>query len=65
MPNKTGSTNTNLVASVNGHGRVKSPFLHEKATRTTPQTSPSLFTREIFKRSDEALNRLKASRINE
>ncbi|XRG80055.1 hypothetical protein V5E38_07045 [Rossellomorea sp. GAMAL-10_SWC] len=64
MLNKTGSTNTNLV-SVSGQGRVKSPFLQEKASRTTPRTSPSLFTREIFKRSDEALNRLKASRINE
>lgn len=40
-------------------GRVKSPFLREKATRTAPRTSPSLYTRDLFKRSDEAVDRLK------
>lgn len=44
-------------------GRVKSPFLREKATRTAPQTSPSLYTRDLFKRSDEAVDRLKDSRF--
>ena len=41
--------------------RVKSPFLREKNTRTAPQTSPSLYTRDLFKRSDEAVDRLKDS----
>lgn len=43
--------------------RVKSPFLQEKDTRTTPRTSPSLYTRDLFKRSDEAVDRLKDSRL--
>ncbi len=42
--------------------RVKSPFLQEKDTRTAPRTSPSLYTRSLFKRSDEAVDRLKDSR---
>ena len=42
--------------------RVKSPFLQEKDTRTAPRTSPSLYTRGLFKRSDEAVDRLKDSR---
>ncbi|MES9684378.1 hypothetical protein CN514_12245 [Bacillus sp. AFS001701] len=65
MPNNSVSTNTNLAESVSRQGRVKSPFLQEKTTRTTPRTSPSLFTSKLFKRSDEALTRLKDSRINE
>ena len=43
--------------------RVKSPFLQEKDTRTAPRTSPSLYTRDLFKRSDEAVDRLKDSRL--
>jgi hypothetical protein len=43
--------------------RVKSPFLQEKDTQTTPRTSPSLYTRDLFKRSDEAVDRLKDSRL--
>ena len=43
--------------------RVKSPFLQEKGSRTAPRTSPSLYTRDLFKRSDEAVDRLKDSRL--
>lgn len=42
--------------------RVKSPFLQEKDSRTAPRTSPSLYTKHLFKRSDEAVHRLKDMR---
>lgn len=60
MPERT-STLEGTVATVvrKRKGRVKSPFLREKATRTAPRTSPSLYTRDLFKRSDEAVDRLK------
>ena len=43
--------------------RVKSPFLQEKDTPIAPRTSPSLYTRHLFKRSNEAVDRLKDSRL--
>lgn len=58
MPERS-STTENVVTVVRRRGRVKSPFLREKATRTAPRTSPSLYTRDLFKRSDEAVDRLK------
>jgi hypothetical protein len=66
MPERTNKTEGNVVTMVGRRkGRVKSPFLQEKATRTVPQTSPSLYTRELFKRSDEAVDRLKDSHYGE
>ncbi|PFN96122.1 hypothetical protein COJ85_24945 [Bacillus sp. AFS076308] len=63
MPERTKKPKENVVTIVGRRsGRVKSPFLQEKATRTIPRTSPSLYTRELFKRSDEAVDRLKDSR---
>ncbi|WP_342042227.1 hypothetical protein [Bacillus sp. OTU2372] len=63
MPERTNKPEANVVTIVGRRsGRVKSPFLQEKTTRTIPRTSPSLYTRELFKRSDEAVDRLKDSR---
>ena len=63
MPERTNNTEGNVVTLAGRrNGRVKSPFLQEKATRTVPRTSPSLYTQELFKRSDEAVDRLKDSR---
>ncbi|EPD53871.1 hypothetical protein HMPREF1210_00694 [Paenisporosarcina sp. HGH0030] len=58
------STTEGMVVTVAKRRRdkVKSPFLREKATRTAPRTSPSLYTRDLFKRSDEAVDRLRDSR---
>lgn len=58
------STTESMVVTVakRRRGRVKSPFLRENATRTAPRTSPSLYTRDLFKRSDEAVDRLRDSR---
>ncbi|WP_342543700.1 hypothetical protein MHH33_09460 [Paenisporosarcina sp. FSL H8-0542] len=58
------STTEGMVVTVakRRRGKVKSPFLREKATRTAPRTSPSLYTRDLFKRSDEAVDRLRDSR---
>ncbi|PEJ58020.1 MULTISPECIES: hypothetical protein [unclassified Bacillus (in: firmicutes)] len=42
--------------------KARSPFLLEKSTRTVPRTSPSLYTKDLFKRSDKAVERLKHSR---
>ncbi|MGW5955748.1 hypothetical protein [Bacillus mycoides] len=62
MPERTSTTEDILVAVVKKRkGRVKSPFLREKASRTAPRTSPSLYTKDLFKRSDEAVERLKDS----
>jgi|GraSoiStandDraft_46_1057282.scaffolds.fasta_scaffold160364_3 hypothetical protein len=63
MPERSNKTEGNVVTIVGRRkGRVKSPFLQEKATQTVPRTSPSLYTRELFKRSDEAVDRLKDGR---
>lgn len=64
MKERTSTTEV-MVATVAKRDRdrvVKSPFLREKATRTAPRTSPSLYTRDLFKRSDEAVDRLKYGR---
>jgi hypothetical protein len=45
-----------------GRFRSKSPYLLENATRTTPHTSRSLYTKELFQRSDRAVDSLKHSR---
>ncbi|CRK83212.1 hypothetical protein [Neobacillus massiliamazoniensis] len=64
MPERTSTTKSPVVSvDERRSGRVKSPFLREKTTRTTPRTSPSLYTKELFKRSDEAVGRLKNSRL--
>lgn len=42
--------------------KSKSPFLIENATRTAPHTSQSLYTKELFERSDNAVNQLKYNR---
>jgi len=52
-----GNPSTVVVERVGGN--VKSPFLQVKSIRTVPKTSPSLYTSDLFKRSDEALVRLK------
>ncbi|NRD79621.1 hypothetical protein HPT25_19860 [Bacillus sp. BRMEA1] len=66
MPTRNDKTEGNVVPLVGRRkGKAKSPFLQEKVARTVPQTSPSLYTRELFKRSDEAVDRLKDSRYSE
>ncbi|KKI90511.1 hypothetical protein WQ54_21445 [Bacillus sp. SA1-12] len=42
--------------------KSKSPFLLENATRTVPHTTPSLYTRDLFERSDKAVEQLKQYR---
>ncbi|MED4676789.1 hypothetical protein [Bacillus nitratireducens] len=62
MPERTSKAEDVLVAvDTKRRGRIKSPFLREKASQTAPRTSPSLYTRDLFKRSDEAVERLKDS----
>ncbi|MBY0210644.1 MULTISPECIES: hypothetical protein [Priestia] len=66
MPERKSITEDNVATVVERRrGRVKSPFLREKSIRTTPRTSPSLYTKELFKRSDKAVDRLKDSRFGE
>jgi hypothetical protein len=43
--------------------KAKSPFLVERPNRTIPRTSPSVYTRDLFKRSDEAVEKLKRNRF--
>lgn len=64
MPRRRRITNDNpsTVVVERVGGNVRSPFLQEKSTRTAPKTSPSLYTSDLFKRSDEALVRLRESR---
>ena len=63
MSERTNATEGSVITVVERRrGRVKSPFLREKATRTTPRTSQSLYTRDLFKRSEEAVDRLKDKR---
>ncbi|MGG0731604.1 hypothetical protein [Bacillus paramycoides] len=63
MPERTIITEDTVVTVVKKRrGRGKSPFLQEKTSRTAPRTSPSLYTRDLFKRSDEAVERLRDSR---
>jgi hypothetical protein len=42
--------------------KSKSPFLLENTTRTAPHTSQSLYIRELFERSDKAVDQLKNNR---
>ncbi|WHY89901.1 hypothetical protein QNK12_19700 [Neobacillus cucumis] len=46
-------------------GRARSPFLMERTAQTVPQTSPSLYTRDLFERSNKAVERLRDSRYGE
>ncbi|UQZ76196.1 hypothetical protein C2I17_17430 [Niallia circulans] len=61
MRNQDSTTNSSNVVTVVGssRGRGKSPFLRENSNRTAPHTSPSMYTRDLFKRSDKAVAGLK------
>ncbi|HWL22393.1 MAG TPA: hypothetical protein VNR38_01340 [Ureibacillus sp.] len=48
--------------SKRGKDRPRSPFLIETTDQTIPQTTPSLYTIELFERSNKAVKRLKESR---
>lgn len=63
MAERTSTTLRNGAGKRRAGIKVKSPFLRENGTRTVPRTSPSLYTRDLFKRSDEAVDRLKHNRL--
>ena len=46
------------VVSRRRKGRARSPFLMERTAQTVPQTSPSLYTRDLFERSNKAVEQV-------
>lgn len=50
------------VDSKRGRAKSRSPFLMEKTAQTIPQTTPSLYTIDLFERTNKAVKRLKDSR---
>ncbi|KGR78978.1 hypothetical protein [Ureibacillus manganicus] len=51
--------------SKSNRGKTRSPFLMETTAQTIPQTTPSLYTIELFERSNKAVKRLKDSSYGE